>query len=285
MNFEKEFLIKKEKIENYLKKALPDVKDGGELVFAMDYSLNAGGKRIRPVLTMGVCSALGGNEDEAVPFAAALEMIHTYSLIHDDLPCMDDDDLRRGRKTNHKVFGEAMALLAGDALLNYAFETVLKASFDSEKKLKILEVMSRNSGIFGMIGGQVLDIKGEGKKLGEEEIKMMHKMKTGALISSAVSIGAIVAGHSEDTFSLYASYLGLAFQLKDDILDRVSSKEVLGKDAGSDEEKEKSTLIEIYGLKECEKMLAETTEKAIESLSGKSEFLKELALYLLLRNK
>ncbi len=283
MAFSEELLRKQEKVNSYLEKVIPEA--AGEIKKAMDYSLLAGGKRIRPVLSMAVAEALGVNEDAVIPFGAALEMIHTYSLIHDDLPSMDNDDLRRGKPTNHVVFGEATAILAGDALLNFAFETALNNPFDTERKLEIIKAMAESSGVFGMIGGQVLDLEGEKRPLSSTELTKMHRMKTGALIRAAVSIGSIAAGCDKDYLDIYADNLGLAFQLKDDILDITSSNEELGKNVGSDEKNQKTTFITLYGLTKAEEMLKEATDKAIASLDKieKGEFLKEFALYLLRR--
>lgn len=286
MSFEKELEKKRVLIDEYMKKILPsDSILQGTVVKAMDYSLNAGGKRIRPVLAMACAEASGGRSEDVLPYAASIEMIHTYSLIHDDLPCMDNDDLRRGRPTNHKVFGEAVATLAGDALLNYAFETALKADTDSEIKIKLLNILSDASGVYGMIGGQLLDIEGEKRKLSAEEISAMHRMKTGALIKAAARLGAVAAGDSEDTYDVYAENIGLAFQLKDDILDVTETTDKLGKPAKSDEKNEKSTFITLYGLSETKKLLEEVTEKAVSSIPENCGFLRELAVYLLERTK
>lgn len=282
--FEKALTAKQEKTERYLQTALPE--DGllqKTVTEAMAYSLLSGGKRIRPVLVLATCEALSGNEDAALPFAAALEMIHTYSLIHDDLPAMDNDDLRRGKPTNHKVYGEATAILAGDALLNYAFETALAAPFDERGKIAILTVLARAAGVYGMIGGQTVDLEGEKRALTFDELRHMHAMKTGALISAAVAIGALAAGKSEDTFASYAENLGLAFQLKDDILDATSTTEALGKPVGSDEKNEKSTFIRLCGMDETKRMLEDATKSAIDGLNGESEFLEMFARYLLER--
>lgn len=284
MSFEARLEEKKALIDEYMKNALPKRAPGG-IVRAMDYSVNAGGKRIRPVIAIACTEALGGSAEAVLPYAAALEMIHTYSLIHDDLPCMDNDDLRRGRPTNHKVFGEGMATLAGDALLNFAFETALGADTESEKKLKLMKIIADASGVYGMIGGQVLDMEGEKRKLSPDEITHMHDMKTGALIKAAAKIGAVSADKPEDVFLSYAGNLGLAFQLKDDILDVTQTTDKLGKPAGSDEKNDKSTFVTLYGLKGAKKLLDEATERAISSLPPNCEFLRELADYLLTRKK
>lgn len=286
MDFLAELSKKQGKINSYLESLIPeDNLLQKKIVEAMNYSLLAGGKRVRPVLMMAVCEAFGVSEDAILPFAASLEMIHTYSLIHDDLPAMDDDDLRRGRPTNHVVYGEATAILAGDALLNLAFETALSAPFDAEKKLKAAALMGKASGYLGMIGGQVVDLEGEERKLTLSELKEMHSMKTGALIKAAAQMGCVLSGADEDELSDYAENLGLAFQLKDDILDETSTVEELGKNIGSDKKNDKSTFINLCGMEKAEAMLKETTDKAIKALDGieKNEFLKEFAMYLLKR--
>ncbi|MBR6720371.1 MAG: polyprenyl synthetase family protein [Clostridia bacterium] len=286
MDFLKELSAKQEKINNYLESV---IKGEGllqkRITEAMNYSLLAGGKRIRPVLMLATCEVFGLSEEKVLPFAAALEMIHTYSLIHDDLPSMDNDDLRRGKPTNHVVHGEAMAILAGDALLNLAFETALGAPFDTENKLKAVSLMGKASGYLGMIGGQVVDLEGEERKLSAEELTKMHAMKTGALIKAATEMGCALSGVDENLLSDYSENLGLAFQLKDDILDETSTAEELGKNIGSDAKNEKTTFITLYGIEKTEEMLEETTKKAIAALDKleNSEFLKEFAMYLLKR--
>jgi len=258
---------------------------------AMEYSLFSGGKRIRPVLCLAAAELFGGGE-EVMPFACALEMIHTYSLIHDDLPCMDDDDLRRGKPTNHVVFGEGMAVLAGDALLNCAAETVLQNSqVPAPQTLEAMKVLFASSGTEGMIGGQVIDLESEGKTVDAVTLMAMHVHKTGALIIAAAKMGAIIAGATrEDVLNMenFARYVGVAFQIKDDILDVESTTDVLGKPVGSDSLNEKTTFVTLYGLEQSKKMLEDYTQKAIEVLApyGESaEFLRELALFLLQRDR
>jgi len=250
---------------------------------AMRYSVKAGGKRIRPVLALSVSEAFGRHDFEGLlPYAAAIELIHTYSLIHDDLPCMDNDDLRRGKPTSHKVFGEAIAMLAGDALLNYAFETIANTDDDPSMKAKMLKVISRASGIFGMIGGQVVDIESEGKKIDKERLLYLHNHKTGELIRASVSIGAIYAGKDENIMSAFSKSLGLAFQIKDDILDVEGNCEKLGKKTRKDGEK--STFVTLFGLDVAKEMLKEETNKAVlalEKVCADTTFLKDLAYYLL----
>lgn len=272
--------------DEYIKSVLPKEKlPQEEIVKAMDYSLSSGGKRIRPVIAIFAAKSLGAGSESVMPYAAAIELIHTYSLIHDDLPCMDNDDLRRGRPTNHKVFGEATAVLAGDALLNFAFETALMADTEPEKKIALLKIIARSAGLYGMIGGQILDMEGEKRKLAADEIRLMQNLKTGALIKAAAAIGAVIAGERKEFFDVYAENLGLAFQLKDDILDVTATTEELGKPVLSDEKNEKSTFVSLYGVDGTKRLLEETTEKAIASIPEGAELLKELALYLLERKK
>ncbi|MGN1059799.1 MAG: polyprenyl synthetase family protein, partial [Clostridia bacterium] len=224
---------------------------------AMEYSLFSGGKRIRPVLCVA-CAELFGNAEEALPFACAIEMIHTYSLIHDDLPCMDDDDLRRGKPTNHIVYGEAMAVLAGDALLNLAFETVLQHSKAAPAlTLEGLKIIAESAGTEGMIGGQVIDLESEGKTIDSVTLMAMHVHKTGALMMAAAKTGALIGGGTKEdvlTMEKFARYLGVAFQIKDDILDVESTAEVLGKPIGSDSANQKTTFVTLYGLEQSRKM-------------------------------
>lgn len=257
---------------------------------AMLYSLKAGGKRIRPVLALACTELLDGSEKEIVPYACALEFIHTYSLIHDDLPCMDNDDFRRGKLTSHKVYGEAIALLAGDALLNLAYETITDAiitsSQNTAQKLRALKLIAEASGTSGMIGGQVIDMESGYKKINPEALEHMHRLKTGALIRAAVLAPALIFGASEkqiERLALYAGNIGLAFQIKDDIMDVESSFEIMGKPSGSDEKAGKTTYVSLYGIKNAEAMLNSATMKAIEALSlfgSRAAFLVELALYI-----
>lgn len=260
---------------------------------SMRYSLMAGGKRLRPVLSLAVCDMLGGKTDEVLPFACAVEMIHTYSLIHDDLPAMDNDDYRRGRLTNHKVYGEALAILSGDGLLNIAFEIMIKSMVESsmnlEQKAKAAAVIVNASGVKGMIAGQVIDLESEDKEISVDILNRMHKCKTGELIKAPVISAAVLCGAKEDDISnleCFAENLGLAFQIKDDILDVEGDTEKLGKKVGSDESNKKSTYVSLYGLEESKKLLSEITDKAIMSLSRfgeKAVFLKSLAEYLVVR--
>ncbi|WP_133016739.1 polyprenyl synthetase family protein [Clostridium cuniculi] len=252
------------------------------------YSLNIGGKRIRPILMLLTYSMYKENWREILEFSSAIEMIHTYSLIHDDLPCMDDDDLRRGKPTNHKVYGENIAVLAGDTLLNEAMNLMMRFSLkNGEKSLVAAEMIASAAGPEGMIGGQVVDIINEGKKISEDELKYMHMNKTGALIKVSIMSGAILGeAPEEDVRKLekFGENLGLAFQIKDDILDVIGSTEKLGKNVLSDEESNKSNFITMYGLeyciKECERLTKESIE-ILDSLSVDTKDLKVLTKELL----
>ncbi len=261
----------------------------GNIFEAMRYSLNAGGKRIRPVLVLEFARIFGVSAEAAMPFAVALEMIHTYSLIHDDLPCMDDDDLRRGRPTSHKKFGEAIAVLAGDALLNRAFEHVLESSkLSPEITLKALSCLAAASGAEGMIGGQVIDMEGESRVLDVDEIKLLQKMKTGALIRAGALMGCILGKAPDECVlaaSRYAENIGLAFQIRDDILNVEGDVETMGKDCGNDEESEKSTFVRLWGLAKCKEEVEKLTALAVEASRDlpESEFLIWLAGKLLSR--
>lgn len=258
---------------------------------ACRYSLMAGGKRIRPMLLLEFYRLCGGKPEEALPFACGLEMIHTYSLIHDDLPCMDDDDYRRGRLSNHKVYGEAMATLAGDALLNRAFEImVAQTALPANRALAAAACISRCSGVYGMIGGQVQDLALEGKTATLEELQEMVGLKTGALLRAACEGGALLAGAEEQKLQAardYADCVGLAFQIQDDILDVTGDQAVLGKAIGSDANNQKTTFVSVYGLETCRGMVRNLTQQALAAAEAfeDSEFLKELALYLAQRNK
>ncbi len=258
---------------------------------AMRYSLLAGGKRIRPVLSLGVCDMLGGKIQEALPFACALECIHTYSLIHDDLPCMDNDDLRRGKPTNHKVFGESTALLAGDSLLNLAFEIMSSAGIKSEKTVEIIKNVSNLSGTEGMIGGQVVDLLyEESNDATQEVLEYIHKHKTGALILAATLIGAICGDATDiekEKIVEFAENLGLAFQIKDDILDFIGDESLLGKPVGSDKENNKTTFVTLMGIEKATEVLNRTTlaaKAALDMFSERNSFLCALSDFLLERN-
>ncbi len=281
------------KLVSYLPEA--DNEDIQRLVSSMEYSLMAGGKRVRPMLTVEFAKLCGGSEEAAMPFACALEMIHTYSLIHDDLPCMDNDDLRRGKPTNHKVYGEATALLAGNGLLTRAFGVLVSDEAvrlnGYEKCAKAVRVLSECAGVNGMLGGQMIDLESEGKGADVEHLKVMDNKKTGALIIAAAKLGCISAGAGEEQISAaceYASDIGLAFQIIDDMLDVTSTTEELGKPVGSDNENEKSTYAALLGLEECRRLAEELTNKAVSALEifgGSAEQLRNFAVYLLNREK
>lgn len=276
MNFSGEMKQKVNEIEAILDEYLPAVEGHQKQIMeAMAYSVTAGGKRLRPMLMQETFRLFGGEGKVVEPFMAALEMIHTYSLVHDDLPAMDNDEYRRGRKTTHVVYGEAMGILAGDALLNYAFETAVKA-FDiaPEKSLQIgkaLKILAEKAGIYGMIGGQVVDVASCGKGLDEAMLNFIYELKTGALIESAMMIGAVLAGATQEqvrTVEKIASDVGIAFQIQDDILDVTSTQEELGKPIHSDEKNEKSTYVTIKGLDEAAKDVERISEEAVELLQS-----------------
>ncbi len=256
---------------------------------AMRYSIAAGGKRIRPILTLAACDILGGDMAAALHFGIALECIHTYSLIHDDLPCMDDDDMRRGNPTCHKVFGEANALLAGDGLLTFAFEYLSEAKdIKPEIAIKLISSLSKAAGCDGMIGGQVVDLENEGKtNINEETLTYMHERKTGALISCAVSGGGICADATDEemcALEKFAKGIGLAFQIQDDILDCIGTEEALGKPIGSDNEKDKTTYVKLLGIeaaKERAESLTNDSIAALEVFGSKAEFLISIARMLM----
>ena len=259
-----------EMIEAYLKNAFENDKHYADLQEAMNYSLLAGGKRIRPVLTLESCRMCGGDVEKALPFAAALEMIHTYSLVHDDLPAMDNDDLRRGRPTNHVVYGEATAILVGDALLTAAFEQIASAQLPAGQIVSAVTCLAKAAGHQGMVGGQALDMAGEGRALTKQELEQLQSLKTGALISAAAQLGCIAAGGNKaqlECLKNYAQALGRAFQVRDDMLDVISSNEELGKPVGSDHLNEKSTFVTALGLDGCEALVEQLTQEAIQALS------------------
>ncbi|MEK5705854.1 polyprenyl synthetase family protein [Clostridioides difficile] len=278
-------------VEKVLKEYMPKEEGYQKTVIeAMNYSLSAGGKRLRPILTLEACKIVGGNEDEAIPFAIAIEMIHTYSLIHDDLPALDNDDLRRGRPTNHKVYGEAMGILAGDALLNYAFEVMLAGSINKEnpeKYLKAINEIAKGAGIYGMIGGQVVDVESENKQIEKEKLDYIHMNKTAAMMVGCMRAGATIGGANSEQMeeiTKYAKNIGLSFQIVDDIIDIVGDEAKLGKKVGSDIENHKSTYPSLLGLdksKEIAHNLIDEAKKSIEKLSDDVDFLKGLAEYII----
>ena len=252
-------------VEERLARRIPE---SSRLTEAMRYSLLAGGKRIRPILTLEFCRALGGGDEGALEAACGLEMLHTYSLIHDDLPAMDDDELRRGKPTNHVVYGEWLALLAGDALQAEAFGTILRAPVPDKARAEAARILAEAAGVGGICGGQFLDMDGEGRTLTEAEITALCAGKTASLISAACMIGCVCAGRYEMTgpASAYGNALGIAFQLRDDLLDEESSEAVLGKPIGSDCRNGKSTMLSLYGAARCRDMVKELTQRAQDIL-------------------
>ena len=295
-DFQIQMKQKVQNIEGILQEYLPKQKGYQSVIMeAMSYSLLAGGKRLRPMLMQETYSLFQGTSKAIQPFMAAIEMIHTYSLVHDDLPAMDTDEYRRGRKTTHVVYGEDMGILAGDALLNYAFETAFKAFVsDPEDGLLIgraLTVLGEKAGIYGMIGGQVIDVKETGHAVTKEVLDTIYELKTAALIEASMMIGAILAGATEEEVKKVekiAHYVGIAFQIQDDILDVTSTEEVLGKPIHSDEKNEKTTYVTLMGTTEAGKVVEELSEKAIgllHQLSGENKYLEQLLIQLIHRDK
>lgn len=294
MSFKSSLKYRVDYIEKLLKEHMPEEKGYQKTIFeAMNYSLKAGGKRLRPILTLEACRIVGGNEEDVIPFAIAIEMIHTYSLIHDDLPALDDDDLRRGRPTNHKVYGDAMAILAGDGLLNYAFEIMLKSSIGKENPAKYLNAINeiaKSSGVYGMIGGQVVDIESEDKKIEMEKLDFIHLNKTAAIIVGCMRAGAIIGDATEEqleNITKYATNIGLSFQIADDILDITGDESKLGKKVGSDIDNNKSTYPSLIGLEKSKEIANDLINEAktrISNIKGDTEFLNDLAEYIVARD-
>jgi len=292
MDFKEELNRKVDIINCELKKYIKEENCPEKILnSSVEYSLLAGGKRLRPVLILSVYGLFKENIEEAFPFAVAMEMIHTFSLIHDDLPGIDNDDYRRGRLTNHKKFNEATAILAGDYLLNNAYNIIIKSNsenLDSKSKIRALKELS--DGVERMIAGEYVDTEYEGKEISEEYLEYMHENKTGALIRASARIGAILAGASEDdiiNITNYSDKIGLAFQIRDDILSEIGNAEELGKPVGNDKQRGKCTYVTKYGLEESKKMLDNLIEEAINIIDkyNKNDFLKSLALYISNRNK
>lgn len=280
-----------EQINTELFKYFNSYSDEYKVVFdSMKYSVQNGGKRVRPLLTLLFCDACGGDVEKTLPLACAVEYIHTYSLIHDDLPCMDDDDYRRGRLSNHKVYGEAYALLAGDGLLTAAFEKISQGHkaglYDADVAIKCVDILSSLAGSRGMIGGQIIDLENENNPDATLEVlQMLDNLKTGALIEAACTIGCVVAKADEEKINAarnFAQKIGLAFQIKDDILDVTSTLEKLGKQTGSDIDNGKSTYVSLLGIEKCQKLVDELTDDAMASLDvfPENKELKEYAQYL-----
>ena len=290
MNFENQLKAYQDHIEKYLADNCSVYPDEPQqtLFEAMRYSLLAGGKRLRPVLVFDFCRMCGGDWVAAAPLAAALEVIHTSSLIHDDLPCMDNDDYRRGMPTNHKVYGEAMAVLAGDALLTAAFTYLTKADLPAENRISAVDILSTCAGELGMVGGQVLDMQSEERQCTQQEVLDIQSRKTGALIRAACALGVIAGNGSDKQLSAaceFADHLGLAFQIRDDMLDVIGDAKELGKAVGVDADK--NTFVQLYGLEACQRLIQEHTNSAIAALNAFTEtgFLVDLSYWLTDRNK
>lgn len=285
----------KQQIERHIEDSVEITECPQRVVYeSMKYSLMAGGKRIRPILFLKMCSAMGGCDlGRAMDFALAIEMIHTYSLIHDDLPAMDNDDFRRGKPTNHKVYGEDIAILAGDGLLNLAYEKMIEVAMAAEDKvryMKAMNVMAKASGVEGMIGGQVADIISERSHMDENLLYYIHENKTSKLIEASLLAGAIIGGAAESELEIVSDYgraIGNLFQIRDDILDKIGDSEKLGKSTGIDERNEKLTYVSLFGLEESIRITENLADKAVSCLDlmeGKdTEFFKELARYLVCR--
>ena len=295
MDIQREMEIRTESVEEIIKNYLPGEEGYQKTVIeAMNYSVLAGGKRLRPMLMQETYRLFGGKSAVIEPFMAAMEMIHTYSLVHDDLPAMDNDEYRRGKKTTHAAFGEAFGILAGDGLLNYAYETALGA-FELEPGnrniAKALRILARKAGIYGMIGGQTVDVEYSGKPLDKERLDFIYRLKTSALLEASMMIGAVLAGatrNEQRIIELVAADLGLAFQIQDDILDVTSSQEVLGKPIGSDARNQKTTYVTLEGLDKAQADVEEISRRAVQRLDElvvKNEFLVQLMMYLIHREK
>lgn len=279
------------KIENSLLSYLPDAKDGQyQVAEAMKYSLSNGGKRIRPVLALEFARMCGGTRDDCLPLACAVEYVHTYSLIHDDLPCMDNDDLRRGKPSCHKQFDEATALLAGDALLTHAFEIISESDLSDDKKVMSTSLIAQNAGVCGMLGGQVIDLLFEQGDPTLRQLLTVYKLKTGALISAACLLGCISAGAGNTQLSAaskFAYLIGIAFQIQDDILDITGDEKKIGKPVGSDSKNEKTTYVSIVGLEKAKADVKRLTDNAVKQLESfeDAEFVRQLAYKLVGRDK
>ena len=295
MDMKSEIAARTKQIEAVIGKYLPE-EEGlqARVISAMNYSVLAGGKRLRPMLMWETYRMFGGRSKVIEPFLAAIEMIHTYSLVHDDLPAMDNDEYRRGKKTTHAQYGEAMGILAGDGLLNYAFETAVKA-FELEPGNtnigKALQVLAAKAGIGGMLGGQCVDVESEGKPLTQETLKFIYQLKTGALLEGSMLIGAVLAGATKSEqrqVEQAAGELGLAFQIQDDILDVTSTTEVLGKPVGSDEKNHKTTWVTLWGIEKARQDVERLSKQSVSRINGlvvKNEFLTNLMLDLIQRTK
>jgi len=291
MTYSEQLSADQARIEAWIVEYLDSLWPFGKLVESMGYSLLSGGKRIRPILTLASCRFCGGDVEKALPFACALEMIHTYSLIHDDLPCMDDDDFRRGRPTNHRVYGQATAVLAGDALLTNAFEVLVKVpDLPPEQLVDAVKCLSEAAGPSGMVAGQVLDMEGTGRATTFEQVQIIESLKTGKLIVAAVQLGCIAAGiqgAQMEALTIFAQKLGLAFQIQDDILDYDGDEVEFGKPIGSDAANGKATFVSLKEIAACREMVRKLTDEAIAAIKKyeESEFLCWLAEMLAERKK
>lgn len=292
MDFKEELKEKVKIIDEYMEKFLPPEDKYPEIIHkAMRYSVFAGGKRLRPIMVMEACRAFGGDVEKAMPFACAIEMIHTYSLIHDDLPALDNDDYRRGRLTSHKMFGENMAILAGDALLHHAFETMAEAcvKMNDIKYTKAMLAIAQGAGINGMVAGQVVDVISEGKEIDKDTLDYIHKNKTAAMIIGALKAGAEIGGASDEeikNIERVGELVGVAFQIQDDILDVTSTLEELGKPINSDEKNHKVTYATMFGVEDASKIVLDMSNEALEilhSMGDRMEFLERLTEYLIRR--
>ena len=294
MNFDRELLEKGKEVESVIVSFLPIEEGWAKTVLeAMNYSVCAGGKRLRPMLMAETYKLFGGKDKVIEPFMAAIEMIHTYSLVHDDLPAMDNDEYRRGRKTTWVMYGDAMAILAGDGLLNYAFETALKSfempQTDLERAAKALSILAKKAGIYGMIGGQTADIEAQNPEI--RQLLYIYEHKTAALIQAAMMVGAVLAGANDDQVKIVeqaAFEIGIAFQIQDDILDVTSTTEILGKPTGSDEKNHKTTYVTLWGIEKAKEEVERLSRHSVELISTlvvKNEFLTSLMLELIQREK
>lgn len=300
-NFNQLLKTKVENVEQVLDQFLPKQEDYQKIIMeTMEYSVKAGGKRIRPVLMQATYEMFGGNQKVIEPFMAAIEMLHTYSLVHDDLPAMDNDDYRRGRLTTHKVYGEALGVLCGDALLNYAYETAMKAfevqTEDTMNIVNALKVFMNKAGIYGMIGGQTVDVMNDGKPITEEMLDFIFRLKTGALLEASLMMGAILAGaNAQDVQRMeeIGRCVGMAFQIQDDILDVIGDEKVLGKPVLSDEKNNKTTYVSLYGTEKAKEDVLAYSQKALDTLKllkdeqkvKNTEFFEMVVLMLINREK
>ena len=295
MNFPEELANRIQWTEGVVKSFLPEeTGNQKDIMEAMNYSVTAGGKRLRPLLMHETYRMFGGTGRVIQPLMAAIEMVHTYSLVHDDLPAMDNDQYRRGKLTTHAKYGHAMGVLAGDGLLNYAFETAMTAfdcGEDTERVAKALKILGRKAGIYGMIGGQVVDVQSTGKAVDQETLDFIYELKTGALLEASMMVGAVLAGATEEEVAVIeqiASDVGLAFQIRDDILDETSTLETLGKPIHSDERNEKTTYVTLKGLEQATKDVEEISDRGLKRLAElpyENEFLTELIKALVYREK